>query len=95
MQEKEVGSWKMSESSCEVVVVCKVARLLFPGQLCLLLCACACEFVVPYDDKNLVVFDSVDSKPLRHVMSLQTIPCTKLFMEWQGYPIEKNILIAR
>ena len=26
--------------------------------------------------KILVVFDSVDSKPLRHVMSLQTIPCT-------------------
>ena len=25
-------------------IICKVARLLFPGQLCLLLCACACEF---------------------------------------------------
>ena len=29
--------------------------------------------------KILVVFDSVDSKPLRHVMSLQTIPCTFIF----------------
>jgi hypothetical protein len=27
-----------------VKMICKAARLLFPGQLCLLLCACACEF---------------------------------------------------